>query len=283
MIRWQLRCAAVLVASVTVAVEVVVAPPAAVAQVRNLEVVSELSPIGPENSKTVSVDCPEDKVVIGGGGFVSPATEESHEVLLTALVPQRTRYTATGEKRVPGTSTNWVVRVIAICGTEPAGYRIRPTTMRTTNPELSVTSPCPGQQVAGTGAAISGASFGEARLQTVTPQRAVDGAFAEATLLSVFRPTWSLTTHAVCMDRQNAFFVDFESSPRTSDAVKSESVTCDIGALVHGAGARLDAPPGVAIAGIIPTVNLRTVSVFAVESVATSSTWRIFAEANCGA
>jgi hypothetical protein len=53
--------------------------------------------------------------------------------------------------------------------------------------------------------------------------------------------------------------------------------------LVHGAGALLEAPPGVAIAGITPSPNLRTVTVFAVESIATSSTWRIIAQANCGA
>jgi hypothetical protein len=107
-----------------------------------------------------------------------------------------------------------------------------------------------------------------------------------------YAATWNVTAYAICADPPaNVTVQTGVTTPTDSQDVKSASVSCPAGtvvhdamAAVHGGGASgLDnAPAGVAILKLYPGSRLDNVSVYAVETTPISGNWNLVAAAICG-
>jgi hypothetical protein len=226
-------------------------------------------------TKSVKAFCPQDWVVLGGGGEVR---DDGNDIArLTGLVPvkasPRNYYEAHAEAWYEGQYEPWSLKAYAICAPESQVDNHWVFSETVGNPEsktfLGGTASCQGNRVAyGAGGYINDPfpSFqGRLGLQLVRTSEPLDIGRAtarEETPLDTDNP-WFLTTYVVCATREGDVHVEGNSAPSGSLTATSY---CDRAVQrVHGGGGGASGP-GVSDAGrswlkaIVPSADLRSVS-----------------------
>jgi hypothetical protein len=218
---------------------------------------------GPANSnnKGLSVLCPRDTVVIGGGAKVTGAGQSW--VHLGTLQPQEVTnsFGVVAWEVEPGTNFNWQINAFAICVAPLPGlvYLYGDTFAdQSSSAGQTVTLWCPtGKAVVGLGAYVSGG--GQVLLQGLYPA-ATNAVTAWAHEdWNGYSPAWGLGVWAVCAD------VEAVSKSRTTpvDATNPKAPIADcsespIHPYVHGVGFNTNGAPGrVLITDVIPSFDHR--------------------------
>jgi hypothetical protein len=162
------------------------------------------------SNKTVTVDCPAGKRVIGtGGGTVTgldggPQGAQMHQVLGEITPnPALTSVTVRAFETDGGFDQNWYLDAYAFCATPPAGLQlVSATTPQGSEESERVTATCPaGKTLVGMGAALPSDVFarGDVMLDDIRPdpalRRVTVNAFEDQDGTT---GVWKVTAHAIC-------------------------------------------------------------------------------------
>jgi len=293
---WSVAAVAVLL----VAAQLTVAAPASAGQPRGeLEIVDVTETVSSSSvsPKGITAYCPEDTVVIGGGGWVGALRpEDDREVVLTSSRPIRVGgrqgYNVSGREVAGGFDGNWFVDAYALCGREPEGYSIRTDSVArsSTSVKQAIAVCLDGTRVIGTGAVIVG-SAGEVSLQTARSSGPRDIVRAVAKEdANGYDEEWSLTAYAICADPRSGISVQYGGSQLTGpENFKIAQVDCPDGTVIYNTAAStsgtppglLTTPPGVAILVTNPEGGY-SAHAGAVETSPTNVSWDLAVQVICG-
>jgi hypothetical protein len=230
--------------------------------------------------------CPVGERVIGGGGWVFPASADADRVALTELRPVhpvsgQDSYVASAAEITPNISSSWSIQAFAICAGPVSGLNI---VTSVSNPFAETDAFCPlGQSVLGSGARVNNAG-NHTKLVSATPFLAGDrvrAAAADDGSASVGQ--WTVTAYAVCAPTPAGYQVVFApSATNRSEPEKVAFVSCPAGTRVHGAAAIIvPSGPGLALQVAYPFNALDKVEAFAVETQPNTGNWDVRAVAIC--
>jgi len=253
------------------------------------------SSVSPKQARAV---CPPGKVVLGGGGWVwASIPADDRYIVMTQAQPVHSStvsgYFVTGTEVAGGLDGWWGVDAFALCGNRPAGYAVvdDPRPFSSTALKEAIAE-CPdGKRVLGTGARIDN-SGGQVTLQTARSDgsRGIGRAVAKEDA-DGYAGNWSVTATTVCADPRSGFTIVYGASVATgSENVKSASVDCPSGTVIHNVGASVSgtpaglhtAPPGVAVLDLNPEGGGRSAHAYAVESTPTDINWDLVVQVVCG-
>ena len=163
------------------------------------QVVSAASALTSSSQRSISVDCPAGKQVVGGGGRVGGG---QGDVLLTEVEPdaELTRIRARAFEKNGGFSGNWQVYAYAVCATPPEGLElVSVLEWAESDTSLTVTATCPAEKyLLGAGGKINIGS-GNVVLDDLRPNSSLTSVAvtgledADGTVES-----WGVTAHAIC-------------------------------------------------------------------------------------
>jgi hypothetical protein len=207
----------------------------------NVERVSASTTASAAGRRTVSVDCPGTKVVVGTGYSISA----SREVLIEDLIPDRDSVTAVAREDETGYATNWSLTVHAVCATEPPGYTVERTLDPNYNssPESITSATCPEDTVAlGLGFALTDTS-GQTTISAAIPEDTRAWVMAEEHQLASesdgFTGAWSLDTYVICSEEPIGWYRT-SSSNQTTYPRTHETAQCPTGKMAISVGADVD-------------------------------------------
>jgi hypothetical protein len=250
--------------------------------------------------KTAIATCSVGKRILGGGGTIAVTSNpaDAFRVAITRLEPVHTTgsgpdsYVVTAEELGTGTTGNWAVTAIAICAPPPSGYEVVSSSTFPSSAAVHETSAgCSGSKnVIGTGAQVNNPA-GRVTLQLNRPDGPSKISRVTAKETTAGHPlVWNTTSYAVCTNPLPDFKLEGDISDTTEqEPVKAAFVTCPAGKFVHGAHAATSGgsgltttPAGVAIQEILPSADLRSVTVRARATTGSApGNWDLVAQASC--
>ncbi|MEI4234473.1 hypothetical protein [Roseovarius sp. D22-M7] len=288
----------------------------ATSSITGLERVFSPQPSGDSQSpKSALAQCPSDKQVIGGGGWVHAVTrpqenlglpESSSELaeapnvaqaegaggerlVLTQLEPYQDGYQVTAAELAPGTDVDWWVQAYAICadaGSLSGQQVVSSATPLSSQSAQQAIAVCPeGKRTIGSGARIN-APEDKVVLQVARSSGPGDIVRAQGSAApDGINRDWNVVAFAICVDPPPGYEIVYgESDERESEASKLAVAECPGNKRLHGAGAAIttDAPGNASLQLIYPFDDLRRVQAFAVENTPTDQNWDfIVAQAIC--
>jgi hypothetical protein len=188
----------------------VVATPAAAAGLTGLEVVWETSGTSSMADRSIDVDCPREKVVLSGGGYLAGDAGVSNAVHLDGFWPYAIgtgAIRATASEWGGGFAGNWSLLGYALCADRPDGYEIQSGySSPGSNWVQGATAYCsPGKKVVGFGGQATTVPGFDVALTAIIPaaklDRVIMQAFEEE---GGENDTWEAVAFAVCADARVA-------------------------------------------------------------------------------
>lgn len=221
------------------AVAAVAAPTPASAAVPELTYVAAFTNYDSTVYKAVSVGCPGNLVVIGGGYDLIGATGS---VVLDDFIPSTNSLrVGAGEVVGPGepadgTTANWEVEAYAVCASAPSGYTIVSSTSTfATGITRDVTATCPaGDTAIGDGASLAN-GFGQISISDLV----LSGNFVTARGYDDedhYSDSWSISAYAICATGLPGLRNAFAWSVIDSLSPKWVTATCPAGQVAIGVG-----------------------------------------------
>ncbi|TWJ22427.1 hypothetical protein JD76_02542 [Micromonospora endolithica] len=282
-----LLCSAVLLG---VGAAFAVASPASAAVVSGVVKVEVESADDSRTSKSVTVECPDDKKVINAAGYI---TDGNGSVAMDDIFPDEAleSVTVTG-KETDAYGSNWRVKAIATCADEPVGLEWVWAVSEEDNSDdwKRAEAECTGDNtLLGTGATIRGGA-GEVALDLIVPNGgrgvAADKVTVDAFELDPFSGDWTVNAFAICADPLDGQQVlrDATTSASDNDGLR---VACDEDQVATGTGVELVGVTGeVVIDDVFPTDGSPTVAptattVYGQEEDGTPESWYIQAFVIC--
>lgn len=231
----------VAVATATLAASVVlgaVSAGTASAAVPGLERVTKFSVSDSASSKSVSIQCPAGKQVIGvgadigGDGFQGVVLDDiSVDSLLTSV-------TVTGFETETGTNANWELKATAVCATPlPGLQRVQAISATDSQNTKSVTANCPvGKQLVGAGGEITG-GLGQVVIDDVRPNSLLTSVTVTGFEdVNGTASSWLVDAYAICANPLPGLQLATTSSP-TNTMGKRINASCPAGTrLLNAAG-----------------------------------------------
>jgi hypothetical protein len=244
-----------------------------------------------QSAKSVRVDCPAGKKVVGGGAGVS-ANPINNEVRLVELRPVHPGsgpdgYVATAQEVGAADLGDWDLEVDAVCadpipGMYLAGGSSGPA--RSTTVQSAEARCVAGTVALGGGGLVRNSGF-QADLRTVAPSTSGDRfAVQGGEDVDGYAKTWSVVAYAICAPRPPGYQVVVQ--PTGGDGTqprKATSAFCPAGTLPHGVGAATDpsAPGGVGLENIfvqpLPLSGTQALAVMTEPSTVNWGVFRVFA------
>jgi hypothetical protein len=209
----------------------------------------------PSNSvgKAVTKSCPNGKVVVGAGGYVTGVVGQ---VTLDDITPNPGMHsvTVTGYE-TDGTGKNWRVHAVAKCARRLPGQveEFQPSANDSSSSK-SATVKCPtGTKVIGVGSQTTGGSNGDVITNRIAPNRGLRSATVSAREDGSDPRNWEIIAYAICADPLPGL-VRVPGST-TNSANKIENVICPAGRVAIGAGARVTGALDDAMFGSLQTAG----------------------------
>lgn len=238
------------------------------------------------DDKGVTAECPDGKVLLGGGGEISGGLGE---VLMDdmAPVPFEKKFTVYGYEDQDGGvdyTPNWTVTAYAICSSPLSGLERRVSTSDTDSSDKSATVQCSSfnKILLSSSGKITG-GLGEVGMEDINPL-AFLGTSVMAREEDPYSPDWTTTAHAICAD-PGGLGLGAQvrvQSVRDSSPPNSATARCPLGQVLVGVGGRLIDPTGEAVMDDIrPSADLSEVTVTAYETDPYLDSWHVEAVANC--
>jgi hypothetical protein len=170
------------------------------AAVPGLERVTKFSVSDSATNKSVTVDCPAGKQLIGTGADIGGSGFQRvvlDDIRVNSLL---TRVTVTGFETEAGTTANWELKATAVCATPLPGLQmVQATSVSDSNNTKGATASCPaGKQLVGTGGEITG-GLGQVVIDDVRPNsllsRVTVTGFEDANGTA---NNWRVDAYAIC-------------------------------------------------------------------------------------
>ncbi|GIH16602.1 hypothetical protein Raf01_47740 [Rugosimonospora africana] len=222
-----------------VAVGAIAAPTPASAAVPGLTYVSAFTNYDSVVYKAVSVVCPGNLVVVGGGYDLIGA---AGSVVLDDFIPSTNSLrVGAGEVVGPGepadgTTLNWQVEAVAVCASAPSGYTIVSNTSAfATGITRDVTATCPGGTTAiGDGASLAN-GFGQISISdlVLSGNQVTARAYDDE---DHYSDAWSISAYAICATGLPGLRSAFGWSVIDSLSPKWTSASCSTGQVGIGVG-----------------------------------------------
>jgi len=219
------------VAGAQILVQLVGASPASAA-VPGWQIVQASSVTDSATYKSVTVNCPAGKRVVGTGYHLLGA---QGDVVLDDLIPGTTSVTVGAGEDQDSTSATWKINALAVCANPLPGHEIVTVTSAfAPGTGRNAIATCPtGKRVVGTGAALS-QGFGHISIgNLITDQQSVYAYAIDDQ--DGFSGGWSITAYAVCADATLPG-LEFKtgSSAYDSSTQKIVSANCSAGKVALG-------------------------------------------------
>jgi hypothetical protein len=225
------KFSAVVFAGAAVVAAQLVAVPAASAAVPGYQIVQAQTGTDSATYKSVTVNCPSGKRVVGAGYHLLGA---DGNIVLDDLIPGVSSVTVGAGEDQDGTSANWKITGIAICANPLPGHEVVTATSGFgPGDSRRAAALCPpGKKVVGAGTSLS-QGFGHISVgNLITDQNAVYAYAIDDQ--DGFGGSWSVSAYAVCAFAPVGLEYPSSSSAYNSNSPKVQSANCSAGKVALG-------------------------------------------------
>lgn len=197
------------------------------------------------SDKALSVSCPANKIVTGGGAYLTTSPDAWGRVGVDRLEPlaNGSGFIATMREAGPvGYDGDWRFTTRAICVSPPSGYQVVAVTGAAGT--QYVTASCGTKSVIGMGGRVNGGT-GDVVLDQVVPSADLKSVTVRGVPVQGATTTgWSVTAFAVCATAVAGLERLSDTSPSDSGSHSIADVTCPDGKALYSVGADINVGNG---------------------------------------